>query len=184
MVIVDWFIDLGINFMKGGVRPNSGRKKGYTMPQTLEKQAIKKAFDQRVLRQADILFNSQFANAIGTYYVIRVDEIEDSKGNKKKVHELVEDINEILEVMNSTDGQGGTVNDDFYIVATRVPDNKAIDSLLDRAFGKATNHLEVTNTNPELETALTFIVNSQVRDYPKKNQLKRCLNWQKQLVQK
>ncbi len=68
--------------------------------------------------------------------VFRRDTVKDSKGNEKPVHTLVTDAAEIKEILDSTDGKGGRAGEDFYIITTVQPDNRAIDSLLDRGLGQ------------------------------------------------
>ena len=62
------------------------------------------------------------------------------------MHTLVTDPVEIKEVLDSTDSTGGNVGEDFYFVTDIPPDNRAIDSMYDRTFGKANQSLEITET--------------------------------------
>lgn len=114
----------------GGRRPGAGRKKGSKNRATLEQQAVKKAFDQRVLRTVDRLFDSQMTIARGASYLYCIDT--DEKGNKSKPR-LVTAEWEIEQFLN------GETHDpsQYYYITTERPDNKAIDSMLDRVFGKA-----------------------------------------------
>ncbi len=47
------------------------------------------------------------------------------------------------EIMAYVDGDAD--RDAYYYITTKLPDNKAIDSLLDRTFGKAEGKLDVTS---------------------------------------
>lgn len=122
---------------RGGARKGSGRKKGQIDKTTLERLHVLMAYKQRILKNADKLFNAQNALAQGVTYLYRVDETGEGK-NKKREHILVTEPDEIKEVLDETDGAGGTVNESYYYITTKQPDNKAIDSLLDRVFGKST----------------------------------------------
>lgn len=135
----------------GGKRPNAGKPKGIKHPKTLEKQAVIRETQQRVYRNIDPLLNAQLANALGSQMVFRRDTVKDSKGNEKPVHTLVTDASEIKEILDSTDGKGGRAGEDFYIITTVQPDNRAIDSLLDRGLGKAVQSIEVSANNAYFE---------------------------------
>lgn len=140
----------------GGQRPNAGRKRGGKNKKTLEKQAITEAFNQRVMIAADSLFHAQLTLALGSVRVFRVDEIEDGK-SKKRIHTLVEDVDRIKEVLDETDGSGGaTIEDDYYFVQQVSPDNKAIDSLLNRALGKPKDSLDVTSGGEKLPQTVIY----------------------------
>jgi len=130
----------------GGLLPGAGRKQGRLAIKTLQKMAVKRELDQRVMSKATQLFNAQYAKAVGSIQVFRIDE-EGTGKNKKKVHTLVTDPNEIGEVLDATEGNGGgVVGEDFYFVSNVHPDNRAIDSMFDRTFGKANQSLEITET--------------------------------------
>ncbi len=147
----------------GGKRPNAGKPKGLKHAKTLEKQAIVYQTRQRVYRNIDPLLNAQLANALGSQMVFRRDTVEDSKGNEKTVHTLVTDPGEIKEMLDGSDGRGGRVGESFYIITSIPPDNRAIESLLDRGLGKATQSVEVTTNNIYFErdvfrTAMVIIL--------------------------
>lgn len=76
--------------------------------------------------------------AKGVTYLFRIHT--DSKGNKGKP-ELVDSEWEISAYLN---GEFDHAQDDYFFITTERPDNKAIDSMLDRAFGKAPQKLEHT----------------------------------------
>ena len=129
----------------GGKRPGAGRKRGSKNKKTLEKAAIVEAFNQRVMTHADALFNAQLALSIGSIRVFRIDETEDDKGKTKREHILVTDAEEIKSVLDEFDGVGsGIVEDNFYFVTNVPPDNRAIDSMLNRALGKPKETREIS----------------------------------------
>lgn len=138
----------------GGKRPGAGKPKGKLSPKTLEKQAVQAAFNQRVLTQADALFNAQFALAVGSIQVFRVDEEEDDKGKIKRVHTLVTDPDEIKKVLDETDGGAGTVGEHYYFVNSVSPQNIAVESMLNRALGKPVEKTEVTGTVETVQMTL------------------------------
>ena len=38
----------------------------------------------------------------------------------------------------------------YYFITTKEPDNRAIDSILNRVFGKATDHIDVTSKGKKI----------------------------------
>lgn len=132
---------------RGGPRPNSGRPKGRVDQKTLDKLRVFEAYKQRILKKANALFNSQYSLATGTAYMYRIEETGEGK-NKKREHVLVTNPTEIKEVLDETEGAGGVVDDVYYYITTKPGDNKAIDSMLDRVFGKATQPLGGDPENP------------------------------------
>lgn len=138
----------------GGKRQNAGRPKGKPNAKTLERTIIQEAFNQRVMAHADSLFHAQFGLAVGSVQVYRVDEEKD--GNKtKRVHTLIKDPKEIKAVLDENEGSSGVVGEDFYIVSPVMPDNRAIDSLLNRSLGKPKDSLDVTSNGETVTFSLT-----------------------------
>lgn len=118
----------------GGYRPGAGMKKGYKLKRTVEKERALKQYQERIRKHADEIFEAQFSNAVGNILIYRIDEVGKGK-NKKKVHTLIEDREEIKEVL---DNGGGKIGEDYYIITVAKPDNYAISDMLDRAFGRPT----------------------------------------------
>lgn len=116
----------------GGKRPGAGRKPGVKNKKTLEKEAIAAAFNQRVMQHADNLFNAQLKLAVGSQKVFRVDVSK--KGDVK--HTLVTDVGEIKDLLDEHQGADGTVDGTYYYFQTVAPDNRALDSLLNRTLGR------------------------------------------------
>lgn len=126
----------------GGARPGAGRKKGSLNKATKEKKEVENAFTQRVLTVANKLFESQLTIAQGASFLYRIDK--DEKGNNKKPV-LVTNEWEIEQYLNGENFDPST----YYYITTERPDNKAIDSMLDRVFGKATQKTEITGADGE-----------------------------------
>lgn len=112
--------------MKGG-RPKGSRSK-----KTLEKEAALEEFQRRVRVAINPLFESQMTIARGCSYLYRIERTGKGKDAKEK-HVLVTDPDEIARYLNDELED----DHDYYYITTERPDNKAIDSLLDRTFGKA-----------------------------------------------
>lgn len=127
---------------RGGIQPGGGRPKGSKNKATLEKQKVAEAFNQRVMVKADALFNAQLSLAVGSQKVFRIDETGEGK-NKKREHVLVTDPDEIKALLDEHDGNSGIVEGVYYYFTTVSPDNKAIDSMLNRTLGKPKETVEV-----------------------------------------
>jgi len=139
---------------RGGPRPGAGRKPGSKSPVTLEREAALKAFRDMVIEQVNPLFIAQLQLAKGCTYVYRV-TVGARGGRTDPV--LVTDQDELFEAIQSIDsnaGYGEVVEDEggedgeslthrYYFLTTKAPDNKALDSLLDRALGKAVGLIEL-----------------------------------------
>ena len=129
---------------RGGKRKGAGRPKGSVEDKTVRKRAVKKAIDERVMRHADKLFHAQLTKAVGSVMVFRVD-----KGRSKTVHTQITDPAEIKRFLDEHGGQSGIVGDSFYFVTDVAPDNRAIDSMLDRTFGRANKSIELSDPQSE-----------------------------------
>lgn len=120
----------------GGRRKKAGRHLGKQNQATLEKNKVLEAFKQRVLHQTDKLFNAQISLATGCSMLYRIETVKVKGKETGKKHILVTDEEEIKDYLD------GTVDtDDYYYITTKLPDNKAIDSLMDRAFGKVRQNI-------------------------------------------
>lgn len=140
----------------GGKRPNSGRSKGSKNKNTIEQKKAEEALKQRILTSIDRLFNAQIALAEGVNYLYRIDETEDSKGKKTREHVLVTDPEEIKEVLDDTEGAGGVSGENYYYITTKAPENKAIDSMLDRVFGKARQNIGLDGGEKDKSIKITW----------------------------
>lgn len=132
--------------MRGGKRNGAGRKKGIKDKQTLEREAVLTAFKQRAMKAADILFDAQLTLARGQTFLYKIEkELQiGPKGGKKYISsrpKLVTSQCEIEQYLEGliVEGDADDENDPhatYYFLTTKEPDNKAIDSLLDRSLGK------------------------------------------------
>lgn len=145
--------------MKGGKQKGAGRPKGSLNKTTLERQAVLHAFNQRVMAKADALFNAQLQLAVGSMKVFRVDEIPDDKGKVRREHVHVTDADEIKGLLDEHDGGNGIVDGVYYYFSDVLPDNKAIDSLMNRAFGKPTEKItiDVNKLDTDIERELEIV---------------------------
>lgn len=129
----------------GGKRQNSGRPKGSENPATKKKREALKEFKRRVRKNIDKLFNSQMSLAQGCSYLFCIRTIKKGK-ESKRITEKVEDPETIKAYL---DGDLDGNEDEWYFISTDKPDNKAIDSMLDRVFGRAVQRNELSGKDGE-----------------------------------
>lgn len=126
--------------MAGNVSRENGRKggrpQGSKTQATVEKEATLAAFKEKVRNSADVLYRSQMTLAIGQTYLYKV-----IPPDKKPI--LVTDTEEIEAFLREEVTEGT-----YYFLTTKDPDNKAIDSLLDRTYGKAQQNIDHTIDAP------------------------------------
>jgi hypothetical protein len=136
----------------GGTRPGAGRPKGGMNAKTKEKMAVKKEFEGRVAHHAHELFNAQVTLAMGTQYLLKRTKVKTAKGFRWTPFERVTDLDEMISYLDGKFKGSATA---YYMLTAEKPDAKAIDSLLDRAFGKAPQNLNIKDDreNP-IETIL------------------------------
>lgn len=104
-----------------------GRPKGRKDPHTLEREAVQRVFDQRVMRAADRLFNAQLSQAEGVSILLRRPKV--GKGRT----EVVSDPKTIQRYF---DGELENDEADWYFIAVEKPNAEAADRLLNRGLGK------------------------------------------------
>ncbi len=132
----------------GGKRKGSGRKKGGENQATKVKRATLKQFQDRVTKVVDILFDSQMTLARGQTFLYKIEKekVVGPKGGvsyRKQRPVQVIDQREIEDYLEGLITEGDEDDDKdpnatYYYITAKEPDNKAIDSMLDRTFGKAT----------------------------------------------
>jgi hypothetical protein len=128
----------------GGARPGAGRPKGKLSKLNEQRQKAKKRFIERVNKMVDELFNAQATIATGTTFLFRVDK--DSKGNDKPA--VIETDPEVIK--NYIDGKLENA-DSYYYITTERPDNRALDSMLNRAFGKPEEKIDITSDGKRIQ---------------------------------
>jgi hypothetical protein len=131
--------NLNDNSSWGGKRVGAGRPAGSKDPETIEREKVIEAMKQRIAKSAEQLLNSQMnlAQGVQMLYCITTNE----KGIRSKP-ELVTCQATIEEYLA---GELEDKDKEYYFITTERPDNKALDSLFDRAFGKAQNNVDVTS---------------------------------------
>lgn len=141
----------------GGKQPGAGRPRGTKTAATLEKERVLAALRQRILKSADSLFNAAKSSALGNQFLFKI--VTKMEGGRKVRSKpvVVENPDEIsdyidrLDLFNRGDGSDPSNEDDvvYYFIATKDPNIQAFKELTDRAFGKTTEHSEVTVKMPK-----------------------------------
>lgn len=128
----------------GGARANAGRKKGSENADTKERRIALERFKSRVAKKIDKIFNAQADLALGTSHLFRIDTIGEGE-KSKKVHTLVTDPDEIKSFLDGEFENG----QDYYYITTKSPNNLALESLLNRTFGRPKETIEIEDSSPK-----------------------------------
>lgn len=146
-----------IKKLKEAGRKGGTKKKGSKSAHVLDREQALEAYKQGVIKSSRTLLNVQKMLAFGSIKVFRIDTHWEQNGKSKvKVRskpQLVINDDEIIEALDYEYGDGESPNDDttFYFVTTKDPDQRAIDSLLDRTFGKAKESMEIKHSGISLK---------------------------------
>ncbi len=135
----------------GGVRAGGGRPKGSIAKSTRTALEAKNRFIQRVQSNVDKLFDAQLDLATGEkVLMVKITERDDDGKIKKIYHEIVDDPEIILQYMNNEDGYNNredyeniNTDEEYYYMTVKPANNQAIQGMLDRAFGKAPEKIEI-----------------------------------------
>lgn len=131
----------------GGKRDGAGRKEGSMNKATAASKAARKRFIDRVNANADKLFNSQLDLAVGEKYLMVTKTI--GKGARARRETSIvtspSTIQQYLDDPTSLDDEN-----EYYFMTTKAANNMAIDSLLNRSFGKATEKIDLSNEDGSL----------------------------------
>ncbi|RLI72272.1 MAG: hypothetical protein DRP02_02340 [Candidatus Gerdarchaeota archaeon] len=132
-----------------------GRPKGSKSQATLSREEIGKAIKLRIAGMADMLIEKQLSLAKGIQYLMVTEKHVGPRGGDLGTTTRVEKSPQIIK-----DYFDGKIIDTefrkFHFITTEKPDGRSCDSLLDRAFGKATQAVEIDgglniNVSPELK---------------------------------
>jgi len=127
----------------GGKRAGSGRKKG---SKSLEKEKVMKELRERIMKNANSLFNAAKSSAVGNQYLYKIETKYEGKRrirskpilvtNKQEIEDYIDSLGEEIEDRDEDDNV-------YYFISTKEPNVQAIRDLMDRAFGRATEHIEL-----------------------------------------
>lgn len=107
---------------------------------TLAVEAAHKEYKQKILKNLPELTEAQIALATGQTIMMARRWKKDEKGKLHRTGKWyqVKRKSEIIDLLN-----GSQTGDEYYFITTDKPDNRAIDSALDRTIGKPKEKLEV-----------------------------------------
>ncbi len=142
---------------KGGKRPGAGRKKGSLNKTTIERNKVLDLAKDIIAGRTRKLIDTQSVLAMGALKVFCIrSHWEGSGKNKKLIRDkafLVENEEDIIKILDYEYGDGEDPNKhehgedwDYFFVVTKDPENNAINSLLDRTFGRPTEHKVLEST--------------------------------------
>lgn len=126
-----------------------GKKKGTQNKKTIDRKIVEEAFRQRILLNIQGLLTAQIKIAKGTSYLFKI--VKTKKGGKE--HILVDDPLEIKYVLDEVEGEG-ELDNNYYYISIKQPDNRALDSLMNRVFGTVKESLDITSLGKELPTPI------------------------------
>ncbi len=120
-----------------------GRPKGKKNAATLEKEKVLGELRQRIMKSAQRILDGQMSLAAGQQFLYRIDT--DKKGKRSKPV-LVVSPEEIANYLDGEYGNGESIDtkEKYYYMTTIEPNNMAIDSMFNRAFGKPVESMEVS----------------------------------------
>lgn len=104
--------------------------------------------EKRILRHVDSVLSSQLTIARGVTYLFVIEEKGEGKDKRKETRRVTDPLEIQAYIDSLADEELATQMADsgnFYFITTERPDNKAIDSMFDRVFGKAVTNVEIKN---------------------------------------
>ena len=145
---------------RGGKRPGAGMKKGTKHKVTIEREKVLEMAKDIVAGRTRRLIDTQTILATGGIKIFKIIyDITVSYRGKGKTKEavrtktarkpkIVTREDEITAVLDHEYGDGKHTEDpnsetEYFFVVTKDPDNQAINSLLDRTFGRATENKSI-----------------------------------------
>lgn len=131
-----------------------GRPKGRLNNKTLERQAILKQMQQRIMGIVDSLLDSQITLARGVSYLYKIEKYWKKFGKQRvlvrKEPKRVTDEEEIREylvgLLPESDLHDESPEATYYFITTEKPDGRAIEALWNRTFGRNVQPVALTDT--------------------------------------
>ena len=118
-----------------------GRKNGkQAILRRLELQQ-RDLMEKAIYKKTASLIRAGMIPALGQHFVYKINK---SKDNRDKKYQLVKKPEEIAHALDMIDVGGVDENGIYYFISVREPDYKAIDMLLNRAYGKPKESISVS----------------------------------------
>lgn len=131
---------------RGGARPGAGHPKGLKTQRVIEREAVLRAFKDRVAKNADKLFNAQLDLAVGEKYLMVV-----TTRDKKRETSIVTDPEVIKKFLDEDEDSNIGEENEYFFMSTKAANNLALDSLLNRSFGKAQDKVDITTDGESIK---------------------------------
>lgn len=143
-------------FVKGKSGNPNGKPRGRQNKKTIKKKIVEDEFKNRILTNIYELLTAQMNVAKGTSYLYKIVTRRGIKGGEgRREHILVTDPYEIKDFLDELEGESGVNpnldNDDYYYISTKQPDNRALDSLINRVFGPPKQEVDLTTNNEPIK---------------------------------
>lgn len=137
----------------GGARKGAGKPKGHKSAKTLEKEESRKFMQNYILGILEPILRAQASVARGVQYVYAITTTVDGKGNSHRESTQLTSPGDIQHALNVLNDIEDPDENEYYYITSEKPDLRAIDSMIDRVFGKASQHVELDNPkdNEELK---------------------------------
>lgn len=156
--------------------PRNG-KRGMSKARLTKEEAFR-VVQERIIERSLKLTNAQTMLGLGTIKVFRIDAHYEYFGKIKKLVKekpvLVKSDEEIIKVLDNEYSNGEDPNYDdgdratFYFVETKDANNQAIDSQLNRVFGKALDKLDITSGGNKIAPVIVGmrIIDNSIKQLP------------------
>lgn len=138
------------NWLRERASKGGKNKKGSKHKTTIEREKILEMAKDIVASRTRKLIDTQTVLAVGCIKVFKIRTYYEGSGkNRKKMKSKPELVNDEEEIANALDyeygeGEDPSNDDEYFFVMTKDPDNTAIEALLNRTFGKATENKNLT----------------------------------------
>lgn len=139
----------------GGKRPGAGRKRGSKSQKTIQKERVLAALRDRIMANADRILDAQLSIAQGQQFLYRIVTTKDAKGRETRSKPELITSEIIIEAYLNGDYEDS--DDEYYFITTKEPNNMAIDSMFNRAFGKPTESIDVTTKGKALPGVINIV---------------------------
>lgn len=159
----------GTNGNNGGARPGSGRPKGSEDDKSADLRRLKGEMRYGIALRVNELITTQFAIALGAAELYRREVIKDGKKSRVDVSRVYDQVEYMIYLSLPHDELGRAKKDNVeYYYKAGTPNWMALTNLLDRAFGKPKENIEVGEDPeaplPEGGTGTTTELKKLLRD--------------------
>lgn len=142
-----------------------GRRPGQLNASTLERIAVGKAYAEKVMENADFLFQKKLQLAAGQGFLYKIEKYYEGTGKnrklKRKPPKLVSSPKEIEENLEAALRGSDDYEDwdqTYYFITTVAPNNQAIEDLLDRGLGRVAQSIKAEDDEGNTQPITGFLI--------------------------